>query len=517
MVNSSQAPADLKPSIQQWKALLKAFAGILSSTSFPNRVRFYVDLYSASSQLRPWESRQSSSHDAESIAEALLALGRVSRGELASITIIGLADAGCLAAIGEWVFGLSINVTNRQGSVLHSNIGEEEDRNREFPQLLIIFDDGVRDPAFNHTNSSIHTTGKTFVLMNAIELVPRQALIECTVFTGGRVPWDTILSSAFGADLVLLLKMPRALGCAIGNAARIFKAVALFEEGVPFLYTQQNRTYGSASYGRGFIQNVIRWFPELASLKGYMDEGIRKSFAHAKTMYETNLLAIRSACNCPLCRGFENDPDKYQYCYPAIVDTIISLARCLSDVTVPNGLYPTLSGIELFYQEQYEKRWTKDDTDFEINDLDFKEFEKMDPVLYSFYADENYERWDRYNAGAGARLFRALRLFSGCNIQIKGPQSEIVSALCAGGLCAYLDVLRELSDSKESTGRINIVQGRIELDSKAYDFLEDYPRRPWSNDNRPDLPAIFSATYQYPLVIVKEKAENWKYALSFGD
>ena len=120
MVNLCDAPADLKPSVHQWKALMTACAGVFASTPFPIRLEFFRRLcypgastsWKCSTDLR-WHST------VESIAEVLLALGKVSRRELVSITILGGQDAGWVVAMAEWIFGLTININDANGELVY--------------------------------------------------------------------------------------------------------------------------------------------------------------------------------------------------------------------------------------------------------------------------------------------------------------------------------------------------------------------------------------------------------------
>ena len=100
MVQLSRAPEELRPSILEWESLIDACAGVFATSLFPTLGEKYMRLHPEhrllgfkilSGMSRP-NIRGCSS--AESLAKTLLALAEVSRGELASITIIGGADAG---------------------------------------------------------------------------------------------------------------------------------------------------------------------------------------------------------------------------------------------------------------------------------------------------------------------------------------------------------------------------------------------------------------------------------------
>jgi len=50
---------------------------------------------------------------------------------------------------------------------------------------------------------------------------------------------------------------------------------------------------------------------------------------------------------------------------------------------------------------------------------------------------------------------------------------EKVSAQCVNGICAFLAILKDPSDESETVGRIHVLPGRIDIESKSYAVLED--------------------------------------------
>lgn len=77
------------------------------------------------------------------------------------------------------------------------------------------------------------------------------------VIVAGGVSWDQALKRTFGLDFERLLGMSHLCGSTLGYAARIFKAIELVDDGAPLSYRWQCTTYCDASYGKGFINNVI--------------------------------------------------------------------------------------------------------------------------------------------------------------------------------------------------------------------------------------------------------------------
>ena len=107
LVRTFKAPEKQTPSPLQWKGLLKACAGVLTGTEFPSMAEHFMHLYSEGDRLSVGRYERETHRNArgisspDTIAEALLAIGKVSTGELMSISIIGGGNAGWLAAIAH--------------------------------------------------------------------------------------------------------------------------------------------------------------------------------------------------------------------------------------------------------------------------------------------------------------------------------------------------------------------------------------------------------------------------------
>lgn len=508
MAKSSKAPDELMPSILQWKALLRSCAGVFASSSFSTRAETYMQFYPYGTHLGLssgddyMRSRFRGISGAKSIAEALLAIGQVSRRELESVTIIGHADAGWLAAVAEWLFDLSIDVVDIEGALIYKNRVDEGN-----VQLRIVFEQ------FNNPNKPIlQTTGKTYRLDDATVLIRQEVPgTRVAAVVSGRLPWDKVLYSGFGSDFKRLMENTQAFGGAIGNAARIFKAISHPEEDIHDRYRAQCRLYCDASYGQGFITNIVQWFPELGGLRTQMDVGARLSLTDARANYEANLSIIKSACNCERCQT-EDDEDEVvleqeKFCCVVLAETIIDIARCLSGMSVASDLCLTRVGLEIFYARHLNNRFGKE--------CYRRYLEEMGPILYVMDLDRGYggETEDI----RVVRLLRALQLFGGRTVVFT---SEDVSAASENGICAYLSILADLSDDDQSIGRVTIVPGRIELHGKAYNSLEDVKldneTRYLTDHNREVTTSeVFSASYEDISVTVEEKAEALQISFDF--
>lgn len=91
MVKTSRAPEELRPSILEWNALLDTCAGVFAASTFPRLAEKYMQLHPQHKALG-YEPLQGTTtkvrgcSSPESLAKALLALGELTRGDLASFT-----------------------------------------------------------------------------------------------------------------------------------------------------------------------------------------------------------------------------------------------------------------------------------------------------------------------------------------------------------------------------------------------------------------------------------------------
>ena len=171
MVKTNRAPEELRPSIPEWSALTDACSGTLAASPLPTLAEKYMQLHPQHRSLgyrnvgfAEVKSRGCSS--AESLANALLALAEVTRGELASLTIVGGADAGWLAAFAEWFFGLSVRIVfGPTSEILYPGPSSEHDI-----RVLIVYNnrDGV------DTLSNLVTTDRTYRLSDATSVIRRE-------------------------------------------------------------------------------------------------------------------------------------------------------------------------------------------------------------------------------------------------------------------------------------------------------------------------------------------------------
>lgn len=460
LFNIQEKPA---PSILQWKSLLKVCGGVLSTTEFPVKAETLMQKHSYAQYLNSNATTVDPSSNLrghaspESVAKALLAVGDISTKKLESMTVVGGADGGWLAAVAEWMFDLKVVIIATDGRECYSNCGIHDT-----VQLTVKFteQDGFDD------SSALDCTDQLFRVQRTMGMFRRRDGSVGITLLSGRVEWSSALRATFGSDFEELLRMKVAAGKAIGNAARVFEAVASSEKGVSLDTARDCASYSDASRGYGLISSALVIFPELGVMQSDMDQGVRMSFEEAKAAYETNRAALSRGCGCLICQESEGSTQSEErFCRVILLETIIVMIRSVSGMTVAAQLRPARSGLEAFYERQLNVNFCESDE----QEREVSRYGKVGNLLEIGFSALD-EEWQQVEAVAVRRLIDAAKLFSGRGI----PESSWhTSAICVGGICIFLDMFEKLSDNSEDIARCHVMPGSIEMQEKTFDWIED--------------------------------------------
>lgn len=470
IVKAYGAPGELTPSAAQWTAMIKACSGSLATSKFPLLVEGLMKLDPESGRtsnlvenFQQWPFIRGCPLP-QDLASALIAVGKVALGELESIHISGCAAVGWVGAIAEWLFDLRIALFTSPGDLTPSYTNYQEDQE---PQVVLSFDCNPSASA-SASESRLHVVQKSYFLRNSILLFDLN--IWDKVLYSGRVSWKTCLADTFGSDFERLLKIPLNFGAALGCAARIFKAITKAENGVPERFPKECRNYFDASSGQGFVNHALQWFPELSGLKPSMQKACRLGFEAAKDGYEEKFAAIQRSCNCGVCRDFDHFEEGEGFCLILIMEAIIALCQVTAGLTVAENLLPMRSGIETFYKRQLEVR-SRDEDDNDEGEGSLKAgLQTVGPIIYVLQTNTFVDLTiEQYPEPTEHRLAAAIRLFTGRQIAAESTTSAINDS----GICAFLDILRNISIGSESAGRVHVMPGMIEHDHKTYAQVRD--------------------------------------------
>jgi len=475
IVKAYQAPGELTPSTAQWSVIIRACSGALATSKFPVLAEGFMrlDPGSARTMMLNLSLEQfpfiRGCPLPQDLAAVIIAVGKIASSQLESIHVSGCAAVGWIGAIAEWLFDLKVTIFSNPNDLdpVYSNCAGDQDA-----QIYLTFNS---DSSASMSQSQLRLERKSYFLPNSTSLmVMEEGWTETgKVLFSGRVPWTSCLAGAFGTDFERLCKLPLNFGTALGCAARIFKAITKAEPGVPEKYLEDCRGYFDASSGQGFIHNTLHWFPELQPLKHAMETASRLSFEKAKEGYEEKFAAIQRLCNCGVCRDWDNTGEGEGFCLVVIIETIIVLCQVTAGLTVAENLHPMRSGLEAFYKRQLSVH-EKDNGELEGNSGDdgglTEGLQTMGPIIYvlwtNVFVDPTLEQYSQVLEG---RLVAAIKLFTGRDMTTR----LTVSAVSGSGICAYLDILREVSIGPESAGRVNVIPGLIEHDHKPFPQVQD--------------------------------------------
>ena len=427
------------------------------------------------------------------IAQVLWEIGRVSRGDLASIKVIGETDTIWLAAFSEWLLALPTSVRDKDHTLVFSNCRPEEQKIHIFYQQSSN-DEGQESQDLESIRTYRLDTG--LILIQSYEA---SEILSRPIITG-RMAWTHCLSSTFGAPFRKLSISMTALGVLIGSAASLFTAICNGTASIDFTYISERYRYCSnASHGENFISNIVNWFLELFDAKSSMEGAIRTNLIDVKCQYEAKMTLMEEVCACSNCRdhNYENAPEIEEsyspvaYCLPVLVETIIRPGQTLSMLDIAEGLYPTRSGLELTYARQLMSRRLRGGGGRKEERRCFETLGRMSYLVSTEVINTEPILQD------------ALHLFTGRFSQ-KGPSARgaRTGALAKSGICVYFDSLCELNDELELIGRVHVVPGRIEHYNKPYFSIVDQGGT-WNYPN-PPAPEVWSSYTELSLLVTEQ-------------
>ncbi|CAF9931424.1 MAG: hypothetical protein HETSPECPRED_007865 [Heterodermia speciosa] len=527
VVSVSKAPVELTPSILEWKNLIHGLNGALHMSIFPRHAERLINLCPG---IQPFEYRSSlhgsgpACSSPSSIATALLGIGDVTRGAVEAITIIGGPDAGWLAAVCEWLFGLRIRVNSDNGDVLYTNELPRLDGSNPNDKIQVLFiyrKDRERSGLENNEPSTLQCLERVYHLETPTELFQVSTgryvnSLNSMPRVSGRLSWETALSQTFRPEFEALIGMESVMGRAVGAAARVLTALVQNEDGIlnHIWHEKRRETYerwprhSEASHGRGFVSNLIGWFPELHSVQRIMEETTRETYCDAKSIYETQHSLIRNSCLCDYCKDdFPPEGKGTGFCKVVILETIIYLGQMLSSVGADRRLGLQRHGVEGIYTSILGFRLGIDNprTTHKINGV-------LDVCIY--YSGVDHLQQDVHQLFTGETIESRSKLFT-------------ASAYSQAGICTYFNVLCDLSDAKESINLIHVTPGRIEFHGCPYDVIQDGEPQPMgtrstyhfnhyrpATDRIPDLERRlkYLTSYETPEMRVKQRIgslESW--------
>lgn len=440
--STSPEAVQLTPSLQQWKALVEASAGCLSLTPFGTIVDQMVTLLSQHRTSSTKGGHRRHVGNPKDVASVLNALGRLSSGQIVTLTISGGCDCGWIAAVAYWFFDIAVQFRDASGQTIYP-LGKQPNASRR--TLVVI--------QASESSTALQAIGEAYTVADiTLDIIARDQdsgeLSSNVNDLQTRVPWQSVLRQTFGRQASILLRLKVDLGTAIGSASRMFLEYAnpTIEISV-FLTSSGWYGHGAASYGPGFLDFTCSTFPEIASLRENMETASQVSFSDAVAAYQRTQERIRSTCGCHLCKeGVKKPTDPgvrgKNLCLVQLCGFVIQLALILSITSTPPSLLPTRSGLEELYGE-----------------FSTTEYQHSGPEFEYLVSISYMNAWSSMSV-----LFTGFKNF-------REPRSETL-AYVTNGLCSYRGVLHKLSDEPGEMLRIFTIPGCIETRTgRLYDSL----------------------------------------------
>lgn len=482
---SLQSNLDMTPAVSEWLAVINSCAGILSTTVFPLRAEKLMGLGTDDKLADPTD-----------IAKVLNAIGKITKGELVSITIHGGKEARWIGALAEWLFDLTVTITNDEGEVVHTSCPGDQIAQVNICSVsrLEHWEKGYRNPETGVKSLAIADT--TFYIEAAASFWTENSTTRYqeqyyggtmdTPTMNGRVPWESCLSTVFGVLFKDLMERPDYVAKTISAVARIYAAIAAAEEGVPTSVLETNVLYVELSFGAAFIHNLLQCFPELLVIKPYLPQySDAQTYVDAMKQYRILLREIRAGCGCVLCRSQPTSSQvaarklaeaesgkpapkiekKEVNCQAVLMELIIRLGRLLSTVECVEGLCPKFTGLRKLYNMRGEEI-NSNSGKFFPDPPGVHRYRKSDlqpPKKAAFVAMDNFP----------AHMEQALCLFTGRTSEDLKSDLSYSSAISADGICIYLHILREIPDSPPKFAILHVCPGQILYQGKKFMQLSD--------------------------------------------
>ncbi|KAI9877936.1 MAG: hypothetical protein M1830_002418 [Pleopsidium flavum] len=468
-------PEGSGPSLQQWERLVTSCAGTLAATNFGCIAGHFIGLRGKyGTSMSPETPRVNHLYRGMSnitdLAQAMGAIVEISKGSLASITLIGGAACGWVAAFAYWFLGLDVEITrsDREQDILYSSSLNGQ------ANVTVVYD-------VQGSNNALATRRRdaTYIVRNFEEYYFLRLGDKRILKFSGRVPWESALAAAFGPQARILLQRQE-FGVMLGAAARIFRAIFETDQGLSAFDIQNAWPgYCGGSFGFGYLQSALRWLPELQVVVDAAEGSSEGSLPQAYTAFNKAGVALDVVCACSLCQrvsGNTSNDDRSAFCLRLLADMIVSLVWSLSLMHMETPLQPSLKGLQHMYRLNPNGHRFGQDKGRTIDRL-FNDRKKLTARL------------SVATVSATATMIFGGNLAPGPGIVQRFEHCQ-PSAFTSGGICFFFDMLKHISDRPDSATVLHVLPGCIQLKSgHTVTQVEDMIDLERLDRSRPTYPA----------------------------
>ncbi|RPA74274.1 hypothetical protein BJ508DRAFT_418711 [Ascobolus immersus RN42] len=350
-------PNDPAPSTAQWVSLLKSASGVLATTHFSRYVEIFMSYYDPEDFKDGSKRKLANPAD---ISHALVLLFKMCRRDrigdslpkLSQVTLRGGASCGFVAAFGFYYLGLDVQLwklPRKRGSKKRKRGSKNEKKEElillfesnsklETPNIVIHYEYQRRDwrqPNAPSTDLALVGSAKvhasSFVIRDIYDVVRPPVQLQDRFIDpviGGTISWNKLLSEGFPVAGNVLLRKGEILGLFIGYTARLLEYAAINNQ-----TSEVNMVRLSPEqYGARYIQNALRYFPELEDCEKYMRRGYSATTLEAVEGYRQTCSKLGGALE------VEEAMKLTHY-------LVIYLIWAFSSMVIADGLLPSKKGL----------------------------------------------------------------------------------------------------------------------------------------------------------------------------
>ncbi|KAK3316455.1 hypothetical protein B0H66DRAFT_295494 [Apodospora peruviana] len=241
------SPDDLSPYFAQWERYIQICSRIFADTQFALKVGQLARLANINIDFDRFNFvRPNRITDPRSLAEVIIALGKIKSGHAEQVEVIGEIECCWVATYCDFLLGLRIQATAADGTIIFQNYDATKEQAQVFTRVVA---------SSNYGNQCIAVTGQTFVVdpMRFLDSWKRQGHAESSEFVDTKVTLDGLIREYFDPTL-----HPSNLTTEKHDiATRLFGVVALL-----YWFRSQAR-YTSPEQ---FIEHAAAMLPELRGL-----------------------------------------------------------------------------------------------------------------------------------------------------------------------------------------------------------------------------------------------------------
>ena len=414
LVKLKKAPSHLTPSVAQWLMIVKACAGVLSTSKFPILVESFLRLITPETP-RTREQMEGTAPRPQHLAKVLDALGRLSTGQLKVMTVDGLDPTAWIGAVSEWLYGMRVSFEDEDGHLIYASNGQLQETQCR-----------IRATS-SQPEEVVHVSGASYQLDSYRQLFGHR---PGDFVTDSRVSWEFCLSAGCRDSFDDIMASSEVVGQTFGCAARILDSLLVDRIGI-----REQKWPHISEFSEVFLWStsdlmdfMVLQFPELQPAHASMLAWYRRSPKEAmlgldEALYYWNYCSSKED-------EFPGNDD-----HDLVLFHILRLAITLFETDFPGDLLPTRYGLRSLFLNRRHVNTAKSF---------IEELTKIDELIIGMV------------------------VFSGSS-----PDFGQVSAGSSNGICVYRQILSGVKLDRQHFHRLCIVPGQILFEGKPYHEIRD--------------------------------------------